>query len=99
MSFRDRVYRETSQIPMGRVTTYSCIAERAGSPRAARVVGNILNKNPIPGPGKGRVPCHRIVRSDRTPGGFARGRMEKINLLKKEGIILDGGRIPERFFL
>ncbi len=95
MKFSERVYRETSLIPRGRVATYSHIARRAGSPGASRVVGNALNKNPNPG----RVPCHRVVRSDRRPGGFASGTREKINLLKKEGVLLDNGKIPERFFL
>jgi O-6-methylguanine DNA methyltransferase len=95
MSFRERVYRETSRIPRGRVATYSYIAGRAGSPRAVRAVGNILNRNPNPG----RVPCHRVVRSDRTPGGFSKGASKKTGLLREEGIPTENGRIPERFFL
>jgi methylated-DNA-[protein]-cysteine S-methyltransferase len=98
MKFREKVYRETSRITRGRVATYSYIARKAGSPGAVRAVGNILNRNPSPGTG-GRIPCHRVVRSDRKPGGFARGTREKTNLLEMEGIVIEDGRIPERFFL
>jgi methylated-DNA-protein-cysteine methyltransferase-like protein len=97
--FKERVYQETSRIPRGKVATYSYIAKRADSPRAVRAVGNILNRNPNPGTKPGRVPCHRVVRSDRTPGGFARGTQKKILLLKKEGISFENNMIPKSFFL
>jgi methylated-DNA-[protein]-cysteine S-methyltransferase len=99
MNFTGRVYAETSRIPRGRVATYSYVARRAGSPGAARAVGNILNRNPNPGDGKGKVPCHRVVRSDRRPGGFARGTSKKARLLREEGIAIENGMIPKRFFL
>lgn len=94
MRFSERVYMETMKIPRGRVATYSQIAVMAGSPGASRAVGNILNKNRIR-----EVPCHRVVRSDRTPGGFALGTIKKISILEREGIVLEGGRIHERFFI
>jgi len=99
MSFKEKVYQETAKIPRGKVATYSWVAKRAGSPRAVRAVGNIMNKNPVPGSGKGKVPCHRVVRKDRTPGGFGGGTSKKIRLLREEGVLLEDGKIHERFFL
>ncbi|HWA64450.1 MAG TPA: MGMT family protein, partial [Candidatus Paceibacterota bacterium] len=59
------------------------VAAAIGRPRAARAVGNALNKNPF----APEVPCHRVIRSDGSTGGFAFGRKKKIQLLKKEGAI------------
>ncbi len=78
--FSERVYEIVSRIPMGKTMTYKQVAEAAGKPKAARAVGNILNKNRD----TKRVPCHRVVRSDGDPGGYARGRGKKVELLKKE---------------
>lgn len=63
--------------------TYSEVARRAGRPGASRAVGNILNKNHDPA-----VPCHRVVRSDGSAGGYNRGEREKIRKLKAEGVII-----------
>lgn len=68
------------RIPKGTTFTYAEVAKRAGSPRAYRAVGNILNKNYDP-----RIPCHRVVRSDGTPGGYNRGSKNKLRLLRSEG--------------
>lgn len=81
-SFREKVFEETKKIPEGRTSTYKEIAEKAGSPNAFRAVGNILNKNYDP-----TIPCHRVVRSDGTTGGYNRGAKNKIQLLKKEKAI------------
>lgn len=59
--------------------TYKEVAERAGSPRAFRAVGNILNTNYDPD-----IPCHRVVRSDGTPGGYNRGEALKVRKLQDE---------------
>ncbi len=83
-SFKEKVYAVVAKIPRGKTMTYKEVARRAGSPRAYRAVGNIMNKNPDPK----RVPCHRVVRSDGDPGGFARGRKKKIMMLKREGALL-----------
>ncbi len=61
--------------------TYSEVARRAGSPRAARAVGNILHTNYDPG-----IPCHRVVRADGTSGGYNRGARRKIEILHAEGV-------------
>ena len=81
-SFKDRVYEIVSNIPRGEALTYKEVAKRAGSPGAYRAVGNILNKNYNPS-----IPCHRVVRANGRPGGYNKGRVQKIKLLKKEGYI------------
>ncbi len=68
-------------IPAGKTMTYVEVANAAGSPRAYRAVGNILNKNYNPD-----IPCHRVVRSDGTPGGYNRGPERKLELLTAEGV-------------
>ncbi len=80
-SFTEKVYAVVAKIPKGSVMTYAEVARRAGRPRAYRAVGNIMNKNPD----TKKVPCHRVVRSDGTPGGYARGTKKKIALLRREG--------------
>lgn len=63
--------------------TYKEVARRAGSPRAYRAVGNIMHNNPD----TARVPCHRVVRADGDPGGYARGQAKKIEILRREGAL------------
>jgi len=67
------------KIPRGKTLTYKEVARRAGSPRAYRAVGNILNTNRNP-----QISCYRVIRSDGTPGGYNRGVKKKLQLLKKE---------------
>ncbi|OIO38347.1 MAG: hypothetical protein AUJ75_03020 [Candidatus Omnitrophica bacterium CG1_02_49_10] len=81
--FEKRVYRAVSKIPAGEARTYKWVALKAGRPRSYRAVGNALNKNPFPG----IVPCHRVIRSDGSIGGFARGTKAKRALLKHEGFL------------
>ena len=83
-SFKEKVYAVVSKIPRGQVLTYKQVAKLAGSPRAYRAVGNILNKNRNP-----KVYCHRVIRSDGWVGGYASGTKEKIQVLKKEGVEID----------
>ncbi|MEX0877539.1 MAG: MGMT family protein [Candidatus Spechtbacterales bacterium] len=78
--FQQKVYKVVSKIPKGEVLTYKQVAELAGSPRAYRAVGNILNKNYNPD-----IPCHRVVLSNGGAGGYNRGEDKKKELLKKEG--------------
>jgi methylated-DNA-[protein]-cysteine S-methyltransferase len=79
-TFADRVRAVVRQIPKGKTMTYKEVAERAGSPGAFRAVGNILNKNYDP-----NIPCHRVVRSDGSIGGYNRGAKWKREILKMEG--------------
>jgi AraC family transcriptional regulator of adaptative response/methylated-DNA-[protein]-cysteine methyltransferase len=81
-TFAEAVYAVVSRIPKGQTRTYTEVARLAGSPRAFRAVGNILNKNRSV-----TVPCHRVIRSDGGIGGFAWGSAKKKALLKKEGVI------------
>jgi O-6-methylguanine DNA methyltransferase len=82
-TFKEKVYAVVAKIPRGKTMTYKEVARRAGSPHAYRAVGNIMNKNPD----TKKVPCHRVVRSDGDPGGYARGRAKKIAMLRREGAI------------
>jgi O-6-methylguanine DNA methyltransferase len=81
--FGNNVLMVVAGIPRGTTLTYAEVARRAGSPRAYRAVGNILNKNHDP-----KIPCHRVVRSDGTPGGYNRGAGKKIEILRREKAII-----------
>jgi len=81
-TFTEKVYEVVRKIPRGKVLTYAEVAKRAGNTKAARAVGNILNKNFDP-----KIPCHRVIRSDGRLGGYNRGAKKKKELLKKEGYI------------
>jgi O-6-methylguanine DNA methyltransferase len=71
-------------IPAGSVMTYAGVAKQAGNPKAARAVANLMAKNYDPA-----IPCHRVIRSDGTLGGYNRGgEVEKKKILQKEGAIL-----------
>jgi len=80
--FTKKVYDVVRSIPKGQVMTYQEVAIKAGSPRAFRAVGTILSKNRNPA-----VPCHRVIRSDGTLGGYNRGRDRKAAILKQEGFL------------
>lgn len=86
-NFKERVLEVVAKIPKGNVLSYSQVAALAGSPRAYRAVGNILNKNYNP-----NIPCHRVIASNGTLGGYNRGFALKIHLLKKEGVRLLYGK-------
>jgi len=79
MTFQEKVFKVVAKIPKGKTLTYKKVATAAGSPNASRAVGNILNKNYDP-----KIPCHRVIRSDGTTGGYNRGAKEKERILKKE---------------
>lgn len=92
---KEKVFTIVRTIPRGRVTTYKEVAKALGNPRLARAVGNALNKNPEPD----RVPCFRVVRSNGEVGGFALGKKEKIQRLKRDGIEVKNGKIDlKRYF-
>ncbi len=86
-SFRESVYEIIRQIPKGKVITYKAVAQALNC-KAYRAVGNALNKN------RSRdVPCHRVVKSNGSVGGFASGKKEKIRLLREEGIRIKNEKI------
>jgi methylated-DNA-[protein]-cysteine S-methyltransferase len=84
--FAKKVYSIVKKIPKGKVLTYREVADRAGSPKASRAVGNILHKNKDP-----KIPCHRVIRSDWKPGGYNGliKNKKKIEILRKEGVNLE----------
>ena len=80
--FQIKVWNELKKIPIGETKTYKEIAKLIGSPKAARAVANACGKNPYPI----TIPCHRVVRSDGSLGGFSSigGIKLKKRLLKLE---------------
>ncbi|HOV79341.1 MAG TPA: methylated-DNA--[protein]-cysteine S-methyltransferase [Bacillota bacterium] len=81
--FQRRVLECTRAVPYGEVATYARIAERAGSPAGARAVGGVMRANRTPLV----VPCHRVIASSGSPGGFTGGLEMKKYLLKLENAI------------
>lgn len=67
--FEQRVWRALLEIPYARTVSYGEIALSIGAPGAARAVGGACGRNPLPI----LIPCHRVVRSDGTPGGYRGG--------------------------
>jgi len=78
--FQKKALKVTLDIPKGRTRSYGWVASRVGSPRAARATGQALSINPY----APDVPCHRVVRSDGTIGGYTGGIAKKRRLLKTE---------------
>lgn len=87
-SFSERVYSIVKRIPKGNVSTYKSVAHALNC-KAYRAVGQALNKNPY----APVVPCHRVISSDGSLGGFAHGVKKKHTMLKKEGIIIKNNKI------
>jgi methylated-DNA-[protein]-cysteine S-methyltransferase len=83
-SFNEQVLRELAQVPYGITTTYGALAHKVGRPNAARAVGTVMNRNPIPIV----LPCHRVVGSNGSLTGYAGGLDMKLKLLQLEGAIL-----------
>lgn len=92
MRFNEKVWKKCKQIPKGKVSTYKEIGN-ALKTKAYRAIGSALKKNPF----SPKVPCHRVVNSDGSLGGY-QGKMnsrKKIELLKKEGIEVKKNKIIE----
>ena len=81
--FQRAVWLACMAIPKGQTRSYKWIAERIGHPQAFRAVGTALGRNPF----APVVPCHRVIKSDGTLGGFSApgGLKTKRKLLKSEG--------------
>ena len=93
--FQKRVYAALALVPRGRVTTYKQLAECLGC-SSCRAVGQALKRNPY----APKVPCHRVIASDLTPGGFmgrrnASALHRKLDLLAKEGVQFHAGKLAE----
>lgn len=95
-SFRRQVYEALCEVPCGKVTTYGLLARRIGC-GSARAVGGALRNNPF----APEVPCHRVIASDLSLGGFSGQRegpelVRKVELLRGEGVEFDpGGRLVD----
>ena len=87
--FSEKVIHVVSKIPEGKTLTYKQVAKKAGNEKAARAVGNILNKYYLEciKNKKPTKPCHRVIRSDGKPGGYVKGEDEKRQILEREGAI------------
>lgn len=81
-SFERSVLERMRSIPPGEVRPYAWLAAEAGSPRAVRAVGNIMNRNPVPL----ILPCHRVVPTSGGIGNYAYGSRIKRTLLEREGV-------------
>ena len=84
--FHRRVLDELARVPYGSVTTYGRLAAEAERPRAARAVGTVMNRNPIPIV----LPCHRVVGANGSLTGYAGGLQIKRSLLELEHALLAG---------
>ena len=93
--FARRVYAALCKIPPGHVITYAALGRRIGC-RSPRAIGQALRANPF----APQVPCHRVIASDLSPGGF-NGRTsgaalaKKLRLLAAEGIVFKDGRLAD----
>jgi methylated-DNA-[protein]-cysteine S-methyltransferase len=83
-SFSVAVLGELARVPYGHTSTYGELAARAGQPKAARAVGLVMNRNPVPIV----LPCHRVVGASGSLVGYAGGLETKERLLRLEGAIL-----------
>ncbi len=93
--FAHAIYAKLLTVPKGKVTTYAALARSLGT-SAYRAVGTAMKNNPY----MGNVPCHRVIPSDRSLGGFNGGEPRKMALLVEEGIEFDkNGKILEKFII
>jgi O-6-methylguanine DNA methyltransferase len=95
LNFDQKVWKLMEGIPEGKVTTYGLIAKKLNT-RAYRAVGNACRRNPY----APKVPCHRVVRSDGSIGGFG-GKTSgetverKIRMLKREKVEVLNGKVVD----
>ena len=84
--FQLKVWNYLKSIPKGQIRTYLDVAKAINKPKAARAVANAVGKNP----NAPKIPCHRVIRSDGSLGGYSGpgGIKTKKKLLKKEGIFV-----------
>ncbi len=84
--FQRKVWRKVWEIPYGELRSYKWVARSISSEHASRAVGNAVGRNPV----APIVPCHRVVCSDGSLGGYTSGIAIKKRLLNLEGVIADG---------
>jgi methylated-DNA-[protein]-cysteine S-methyltransferase len=78
--FEKKVWSVLKDIPFGETRSYKWVAEKTGNPAAVRAVGRALSKNPLPVV----VPCHRVIESSGSIGGYSPGVEVKRRLLEME---------------
>ena len=85
-NFQLKVWSYLKKIPRGSIKTYSQVTRGIGKPHAVRAVANAIGRNPY----APKIPCHRVIRSDGSLGGYSGkgGIKTKKLLLKREGITL-----------
>ncbi|MFC1698025.1 MGMT family protein [Nanoarchaeota archaeon] len=94
MTFQDKVLNLVKKIPKGKVTTYKEIGNALGGKgQIYRAVGRALNQNSTPI----KIPCHRVISSDGTLGGYNQGIKKKIQLLKSENIEIKDNKINKKY--
>ena len=82
--FQIKVWNYLKKIPRGKVRTYLQVAKAIGKPKAHRAVANAVGKNPYPP----KIPCHRVIRTDGSLGGYSGkgGIKTKLRLLRSEKV-------------
>ena len=82
--FQIKVWNYLKKIPRGEVRTYLQVAKAIGKPKACRAVANAVGKNPYPP----KIPCHRVIRTDGSLGGYSGkgGIKTKLRLLRSEKV-------------
>ena len=95
LSFNEKVYDVLKRVPKGKITTYKILAEALDT-KAYRAVGQAMRNNPY----APRVPCHRVIKSDGSIGGFSgsinpnsKEVKRKIEMLRKEGMKIQDNKI------
>ena len=81
--FQKRCWKALTRIPYGKTTTYAAIARKVGRPKASRAVGQANHMNPM----AIVVPCHRVLQTDGSLGGYGGGLDKKVTLLRLEGAL------------
>jgi len=89
LRIEEHVYKNLLQVPSGFVVTYGELAKSVGLKNGQRLIGKIMKNNPFPV----IVPCHRVVKSDGSVGGYAFGENTKRNMLLNEGIQIHKDKI------
>lgn len=85
--FKEKVFKIVQKIPQGKTLSYKEVAKRAGSPNAYRAVGTILKNNQDLS-----IPCHRVIKSDKTLGAYNGIRGKTKDVLLKEERALKGSK-------
>ena len=90
MNFSEKVYKIVRKIPKGKVTTYKAIADSIGT-KAYRAVGTALKKNKD----LTNIKCFKVIPLNGSIGNYSKGQQQKIQLLKKEGIIIKDNKVGQ----